>query len=282
MLLRRPDGPGLAVEIGGQGPPIVLLHGLTATRRYVVMGSTLLQRLGFQVIAYDARGHGESEPDRERRYTYAELVEDLSWLVFELGLERPLLAGASMGAHAALAFALAYPQLASGVVVITPGFDPDQGDEQFARAAARWQALARALRGGGIAAFLEAYGLERIAAPWRELVRKAIEQRLASHRDLGAVADAVEGVGSSRPYRTAQELAGIAVPAVVIGSQDGPDPDHPLELARRYANWLGCELVVEPPPPPPRSPLAWQGGKVARLIADHARRCGLPVAEEAI
>ena len=40
----------------------MLLHGLTATRRYVVMGSRALERSGHGVIAFDARGHGESGP----------------------------------------------------------------------------------------------------------------------------------------------------------------------------------------------------------------------------
>src|SRR5580692_5797931 len=55
------------VELAGEdsdparpGPPIVLLHGLTATRRYVVMGSRTLEREGYQAVLYDARGHGHS------------------------------------------------------------------------------------------------------------------------------------------------------------------------------------------------------------------------------
>ena len=50
----------LAVEQAGEGIPIVLLHGLTATRRYVVMGSRMLERSGHRVVSYDARGHGRS------------------------------------------------------------------------------------------------------------------------------------------------------------------------------------------------------------------------------
>lgn len=57
MIERR-----LAAEEAGEGTPVVLLHGLTATRRYVVMGSKNLERGGHRVIAYDARGHGKSEP----------------------------------------------------------------------------------------------------------------------------------------------------------------------------------------------------------------------------
>ena len=56
------DGVGLAVADSGSGIPVVLLHGLTATRRYVVMGSTALERSGHRVVAYDARGHGRSAP----------------------------------------------------------------------------------------------------------------------------------------------------------------------------------------------------------------------------
>ena len=52
----------LAGEEVGEGPPIVLLHGLTATRRYVVHGSLALRAPGYRQISYDARGHGESDP----------------------------------------------------------------------------------------------------------------------------------------------------------------------------------------------------------------------------
>ena len=56
------DGVTLAGEEAGEGSPVVLLHGLTATRRYVVMGSRALERSGHRVIAYDARAHGQSDP----------------------------------------------------------------------------------------------------------------------------------------------------------------------------------------------------------------------------
>ena len=52
----------LEIEIEGEGTPVLLAHGLTATRRYVVMGSGALARSGHRVISYDARGHGESDP----------------------------------------------------------------------------------------------------------------------------------------------------------------------------------------------------------------------------
>ena len=63
----------------GDGEAVLLLHGLTATRRYVVMGSKLLAKEGHRMVAYDARGHGESDSAPERgAYEYSDLVGDLA------------------------------------------------------------------------------------------------------------------------------------------------------------------------------------------------------------
>ena len=79
----------LAGEVAGKGPPIVLCHGLTATRRYVVHGSRALPRAGFHTISYDARGHGASDPPPEGGgYSYAELADDLAAVVDRVGGER--------------------------------------------------------------------------------------------------------------------------------------------------------------------------------------------------
>ena len=50
---------------------MVLLHGLTASHRYVVMGSNALERAGHRVLAYDARGHGASQPGDRYDYDYS-------------------------------------------------------------------------------------------------------------------------------------------------------------------------------------------------------------------
>jgi len=65
-------------EVAGEGTPIVLCHGITATRRYVLHGSRQLERAGNRTIAYDARGHGESDPaPAGEGYGYPRLVGDL-------------------------------------------------------------------------------------------------------------------------------------------------------------------------------------------------------------
>src|SRR3954447_16488749 len=100
-------GIALAGEESGEGTPVVLLHGLTATRRYVVMGSRSLERSGHRVVAYDARGHGASTgPDDPDAYDYDDLVDDLRAVMDDREIDRAVLAGASMGAHTAVRMAL--------------------------------------------------------------------------------------------------------------------------------------------------------------------------------
>src|ERR687890_421860 len=63
QVLRQLPGAGaitLEGETLGEGPPVVLLHGLSATRRNVVQGSRALVKRGYRLISYDARGHGRS------------------------------------------------------------------------------------------------------------------------------------------------------------------------------------------------------------------------------
>ena len=75
----------------------------------------------------------------------------------------------------------------------------------------------------------------------------------------------------SRPFEDLAELAAIAVPTVVVASRDEADPGHPLAVGVSYAATIpGAELVVEEAGPPARSPIAWQGGQLSRVIAELA------------
>jgi pimeloyl-ACP methyl ester carboxylesterase len=265
------DGVQLAVEDSGDGPAVVLAHGLTATRRYVVMGSTALQRSGHRVIAFDARGHGASSPAPvPEAYGYKELALDLEAVLDRAGVERAVLAGASMGAHTLLALALRRPERVGGLVVITPAYTGVHDDDP-ARLA-RWDALSAGLRDGGVDGFLAAYGEPEVPAQWRETVLKVIRQRLERHRHPGAVADALSIVPRSDPFGGLEELAAISVPAVVVASADEADPGHPQAVGEAYAAAIpNARLVTDQPG---RSPVAWQGSQLSKLIAEVAAAAG--------
>jgi len=255
---------GLAGEEAGEGVPVVLLHGLTATRRYVVMGSRNLERSGHRVVMYDARGHGRSDP--ADRYGYDALADDLLAVLDDRGIDRAVLAGASMGGHTLLRLALQQPERAAALVLVTPAFDPDAGE----RGLDRWDALSRGLREGGVEGFLEAYGEPRVPESFRETVRTVLRQRLSAHEHPEAVADALREVPRSRPFESWDSLAALDLPVTVVASRDEADPEHPYATGERYAEAIpGAWLESEEPG---KSPLAWQGGQLSRVIAETAAK----------
>ena len=259
--------PTLAIDDAGEGTPVVLLHGLTATRRYVVMGSKALERSGHRVLAYDARGHGASEPaEKPGAYDYSDLTNDLLGVLDDHGIGRAVLAGASMGAHTILRAALEAPERIAALCVITPAYDPVDHDDPVRLA--RWDALSEGLRAGGVEGFVEAYGEPEVPESFRATVLKVVRQRLSQHEHLEAVADALRVVPRSRPFADLHALAGIDAPTVVVASRDEADPGHPLSVGEDYARVIpGARLVTEEPG---RSPIAWQGGQLSRVIADLA------------
>ncbi len=199
------DGVTLSGDDTEAGAPVVLLHGLTATRRYVVMGSTALERSGHRVIAYDARGHGRSGPaPTPEAYDYEQLGLDLEAILDHAGIERAVLAGASMGAHTILWLALHQPERVGGLIVITPAYEP--GDDDDPVRLARWDALSDGLRTGGVEGFLAAYGEPDVPEQWRDTVLKVMRQRLALHEHPEALADALRWVPRSRPFGAISEL----------------------------------------------------------------------------
>jgi len=245
----------------GEGRPVVLLHGLTATRRYVVMGSRGLERSGHRVLAYDARGHGASDPaPNPAAYTYADLAADLRGLLDERGIGRATLAGASMGAHTLLRFALDHPDRVAGIVVITPAYEPD-GERDLER----WDRLSDGLRRGGVEGFVAAYGEPPVPPQWRETVLTILRQRLGRHEHPDAVADALRVVPRSRPFERLDELGALDVPATVVADRDEADPEHPFAVGEAYAAAIpGARLLVEDPG---ESPLAWSGSRLSKIIA---------------
>jgi len=255
--------PALRGESGGEGPPLVLCHGITATRRYVVHGSRSLQRSGHTVITYDARGHGESDPaPAGEGYGYPRLVDDLERVVARLGDRRFVLGGHSMGAHTAVAYALRNPGRLAGLIVIGPVYVGEIKDSSLAY----WDGLAAALESGGVDGFVAYIGANQGIDPrWRDSVLRFTRERMLRQRHPAALAEALREVPRSRPFGSLAELASLEVPALVVASNDDADPGHPFEAAAAYAEALPrARLVSEDEG---ESPLAWQGGKLSRALA---------------
>ena len=254
------DGIELHGEEAGEGAPVLLLHGLTATRRYVVHGSRMMERAGHRVVAYDARGHGESDPaGGPEAYTYDELVADAIAVLDDRGIARAVVVGQSMGSATAVGLALRHPERVATLVVVTPAHRGAPSADLD-----RWDRMAEGLQRGGPEGFLEALGTFTMDERYRDAVRTVILQRLGRHAHPDAVAQALRGIPRTAAFDGLGALAAIAAPTLIVGSRDAADPDHPLEVAEEYARRIpGARLVVEEPG---ESPLAWRGGALSREI----------------
>jgi pimeloyl-ACP methyl ester carboxylesterase len=262
------DGIVLHGEEAGDGPPVVLLHGLSATRRNVVQGSRHLVKRGYRLIAYDARGHGASSP--AAGYEYADLVADLEAVLAHLEVERTALVGSSMGAATAMAFTLEHPERVAALVQITPAYtgyartgDVD-GDS--------WERMAAELEAGGVDAFVEVAQPEGLPERWREIAREATRQRMERHEHPEAVATALRQIPRSVAWKGLEPLCDLDVPVLIVASRDEADGLHPFAVAEEYDRRLPrSELVVEERG---KSPLAWQGARLSGEIGDFLERQG--------
>ncbi len=201
----------------------------------MIHGSRRLERAGHTVIGYDARGHGESDPaPPDGGYGYPELVDDLETVIEDrVGGGRFLLAGHSMGAHTAVAFALRHPRRLAGLVVIGPAYDGAITPDSLRY----WDGLAAALERG------RHRRLRRLHRP-----RPGASIRPGATRSCASPANgwnataiprpwsaALREVPRSRPFDDLAELERLEVPALVVASHDAADPGHPYAVAEAYA-----------------------------------------------
>jgi pimeloyl-ACP methyl ester carboxylesterase len=275
QVLRQIPGAGsvtLAGDDMGEGPPLLLLHGLSATRRNVVQGSRHLPRHGYRLISYDARGHGESSPaPSPAAYEYEDLVQDAEAVMRDRELERAVLVGSSMGAATAMAFALEHPERVAALVQITPAYPGNARTSEVAEST--WMRMADALERGGVKAFVDAAVDDDLPERWREATRLAIQQRMERHEHPEAVAAALRVVPRSLAWRGMEPLEELDIPTLVVGSRDEADALHPLAVAEEYVRRLPrAELVIEEEG---KSPLAWQGARLSTVIDDFLRRVGV-------
>jgi pimeloyl-ACP methyl ester carboxylesterase len=264
LQIGRAEGRKLAGEASGpeDGAPLVLVHGLTATRRTVVHGSRTLERSGYRVIAYDARGHGESDPAADpTAYAYPDLADDLDSVTATGRERRAVLIGHSMGAHTIAAFALRSLERVAGVVFIGPAVT---GAPASAESLREWDRLAAGLEEGGVEGFVRAYDHD-LDPEWRDTLLRITRDRLGRHRHPEAVAAALRCVPRSQPFAELDDLRQVEVPALVVASHDEADPGHPYDVAAAWAEHLPQGRLVSEEPG--QSPLAWQGGRLSREIA---------------
>jgi pimeloyl-ACP methyl ester carboxylesterase len=113
------EGTPIRYVEAGQGPPVILLHGLGASF-YAWRGVLeTIARAGYRAIAFDNRGFGFSGRPWTG-YGNDDYVRLLASLLDSLGVPQAALVGHSMGGQIAAEFALAYPHRVTGLALLAP------------------------------------------------------------------------------------------------------------------------------------------------------------------
>jgi len=111
-----------AVERGDPAaPPVLLIHGWGCSAYIFRENMPALARAGFRAIAIDLKGHGLSDKPQDRNeYTVDALIEHVGEVLDALELERPILAGHSLGGSLVYHFASSYPDRARALALLSP------------------------------------------------------------------------------------------------------------------------------------------------------------------
>ena len=251
------NGARLYVEETGSGPAIVWVHEFAADYR-TWEGQVRRFSRDYRCITYNARGYPPSDVSEDgRAYTYDKQREDLRAVLDGFGLEHAHIVGLSMGAYAALQFALKYPQRVRSLLFASGGSGAPLGDrEKFKRDT--YEGADRMLRDGMEAgANGLAMGATRVQLlnknprGWREF-----RDYMAEHSALGS-ALTLKNYQAERPslYDYESQLRALDIPVLLaVGDEDDPVIEANVFLKRvlpRAGLWVcprtGHGLNLEEP-----------------------------------
>jgi pimeloyl-ACP methyl ester carboxylesterase len=125
-FVTSPDGTKINyVDWGGNGPAIVMIHGL-GDDPYVFGAIAQHLRGRFHIVAYARRGHGHSDAPLDKAYDLPAYVADMRAVFDQLHIDHASLAGWSMGGNEITAFADKYPQSVDKLIYLESGYDWSQ------------------------------------------------------------------------------------------------------------------------------------------------------------
>ena len=211
------DGLHLHVVSSVGATPVLTLHGFTGSSETWAPLRDALGN-GFATLVVDLPGHGASgAPDNPGRYALGMLAADLARVLDAFGVERATVLGYSLGARAALRFALDHPARVAALVLesVSPGIvDPEE------RAARRVSdaVLADAIEREGVAAFVdlwEQWPLFASQAVLPQATRERLRAQRLANRPRG-LANSLRGAGAGAEAPVVEQLPTIGAPTLLI------------------------------------------------------------------
>ena len=227
------------IDTGGSGTPVLLVHGFPLNVR---MWRPQIDALGerWRLIAPDLKGAGDSEgPDDDAAYTMDSYADELKGLLDELGIDKVVLVGLSMGGYVAFAFLRKYPDAVGGLVLADTRAeaDPPEGVEKRSKQ----QEQVRSEGTAGLVEALTGALLSDYTKQNRPDVVTAVKDAMDNHaRSFTGELEAMK----ARPDST-DDLTKIDVPAlIIVGEDDGVTP--PDASRKMHEHISGSRLVVVP------------------------------------
>jgi pimeloyl-ACP methyl ester carboxylesterase len=211
------DGARIWYAVCGAGPTVILLHGGLGHSGNWGYQVPALVGAGYRAVLIDSRGHGRSTRDA-RPYSYELMASDVHAVMDALHVERAAVVGWSDGACTALTLAREFPARVAGVFFFGCNMDPS-----------------------GTKEFVSDPVIERCFS------RHATDYARLSPtpEEFGAFVDAVSEMMKTQPNYSADDLAAIHVPVVIVQSEH--DEFIKLEHAEYLARSIpGAEWVLLP------------------------------------
>lgn len=238
------DGVRMHAQSGGNGPPVVLVHGYGVSGRYMLPLARILAS-SCSAFAPDLPGHGRSEASTAP-LAIGGLADALGGWLDAVGLEQPAFVANSMGCQIVTELAVRRPEQVGPMVLVGPTIDPARRSARHQifgamRDSTREPALLVALAGREWAGNL---GQLRTLA--RSVLADRIEERLPEIEQPTIV---VHGERDGFVSREWAERAAALLPrgrlVVVPGEPHAIPYTHPRLLAQIVEQLIVQELIVE-------------------------------------
>ena len=167
-----------AYSVEGEGPALILVHGIGAARSTWRKAIPLLTQ-HFTVISYDLRGHGES-PLPQGRFSLDDLVDDLEQVRRLVGIERAHIAGHSLGGMIGPAYAYRFPERVISLGLLSTAAFRTQDDS------AKVMGVVQSMRDKGIAQVLSTLSDRWFTDEFIDRSPEVVEARLQQVTDMDA------------------------------------------------------------------------------------------------